>query len=54
LIQIDLEAGVVTLNGPDGDATYALGSAEGFNAVSRAWLRSGWDAADRSSSCPTT
>jgi cephalosporin hydroxylase len=44
LIKIDLKRGLVILDGEDGDATHTLGSAEGFNAVSRAWLRSGWDA----------
>ncbi len=44
MIHIDLEKGQVTLDGADGEASYALGSAEGFAAVSRAWLRSGWDA----------
>ncbi|HKR62335.1 MAG TPA: CmcI family methyltransferase [Thermoanaerobaculia bacterium] len=41
---MDFERGVVTLDGADGDATYNIGSAEGFEAVSKAWLRSGWDA----------
>jgi cephalosporin hydroxylase len=44
VIHIDFEKGEVTLEGNDGDATYALGSDEGFAAVSRAWVRSGWDA----------
>jgi len=44
MIHIDFEKGEVVLDGPDGDAAYPLGSSEGFNAVSRAWLRSGWDA----------
>lgn len=44
MIHIDLEKGEVTLDGPDGHATYSLATEEGFAAVSRAWLRSGWDA----------
>jgi cephalosporin hydroxylase len=44
MIHIDLEKEEVILDGADGNATYPLGSSEGFNAVSKAWLRSGWDA----------
>lgn len=44
MIHIDFEAGRVILDGTDGDAVFDLGSDEGFAAVSRAWLRSGWDA----------
>lgn len=44
MIHIDLEKGLVMFDGPDGEASYSLGSPEGFAAVSRAWLRSGWDA----------
>jgi cephalosporin hydroxylase len=44
MIHIDFEKGEVTLDGADGDATFSLASDEGFAAVSRAWLRSGWDA----------
>lgn len=44
MIHIDLENGVVTADGADGNATHPLGSAEGFNLVSRAWVRAGWDA----------
>lgn len=63
MIHIDLEHGVVTADGIDGNTSHPLGSAEGFNLVSRAWLRAGWDAkyvysftwmAGRSSSSPTT
>jgi cephalosporin hydroxylase len=39
-IQIDLEAGTVS----QGDATHAIGTPEAFAIVSKAWLRSGWDA----------
>lgn len=44
MIHIDLEQGTVTLDGADGGATHSLGTPEGFNAVSRAWVRAGWDA----------
>lgn len=44
MIHIDFEKGVVTLDEADGDGTYPLDTDEGFAAVSRAWLRSGWDA----------
>lgn len=40
-LAIDLEAGEVTLD--HGRATYALDTPEAFEAVSRAWLRAGWD-----------
>ena len=44
-ITIDLERGEVTVEpGSPGARTHALGSAEGFAAVSQAWLRAGWDA----------
>ena len=41
---IDDEAAVVTVQGLGAEHSYPLGSAEGFAAVSRAWLRAGWDA----------
>ena len=44
MIHIDLERGTVTLDGQDGDATLSLATDAGFQAVSRAWLRAGWDA----------
>jgi cephalosporin hydroxylase len=44
VIHVDLERGLVTADGADGQGVYALGSAEGFRLVSRAWLRAGWDA----------
>lgn len=44
MLHIDLDRGEVEVESPDGRRTYALGSAEGFAAVSRAWLRAGWDA----------
>jgi len=40
LLTIDLERGQVTV---DGRAAYPLDSPEAFAAVSRAWLRCGWD-----------
>jgi cephalosporin hydroxylase len=44
MIQIDLKAGTVAVRGEDGsNRTHALGSAEAFNVISRAWLRAGWD-----------
>ena len=42
-ITIDLEGGQVTIEGDEGSATYAIGAPEAFRAISRAWLRSGWD-----------
>jgi len=42
---VDLERAEVTVDPETPEArTLALGSAEGFDAVSRAWLRAGWDA----------
>jgi cephalosporin hydroxylase len=41
---IDDAAGEVTIRDDSGEKTYSLASAEGFAAVSRAWLRAGWDA----------
>jgi cephalosporin hydroxylase len=44
-LTIDLERGEVTVDPEAPQArTFALGSAEGFAAVSQAWLRAGWDA----------
>ena len=42
MISIDMEKGSVTVDGPDGSGTYDIGSAEGFEVISRAWIRSGW------------
>lgn len=44
MIHIDLENGRVTSDGADGENDFALASAEGFELVSKAWLRAGWDA----------
>jgi cephalosporin hydroxylase len=41
---IDEEAGVVIVRDGTRDTSYPLASAEGFAAVSRAWIRAGWDA----------
>ena len=41
---IDDEAAEVTISDQSGERRYPLGSAEGFAAVSDAWLRAGWDA----------
>lgn len=40
-LEIDLDAGVVTVD--RGAAVHSLNSPDGFAAVSRAWLRAGWD-----------
>jgi cephalosporin hydroxylase len=40
---IDEGSGCVTVNDEQGTRTFSLASAEGFAAVSRAWLRCGWD-----------
>ena len=44
MIRIDLEQGWVSEDGGDGEVRHALGSADGFALVSKAWLRAGWDA----------
>jgi cephalosporin hydroxylase len=41
---IDEVGGLVTVTDKNGERTFPLASAEGFAAVSRAWLRAGWDA----------
>jgi cephalosporin hydroxylase len=41
---IDDEAAEVTVSDKAGERRYPLASAEGFAAVSDAWLRAGWDA----------
>lgn len=43
LIEIDFERGEVTVEGATGRATYAMNTREAFGAISRAWLRCGWD-----------
>lgn len=42
-ISIDMENGQVTVQTDDGSNTYAMATEEAFNAISRAWLRCGWD-----------
>lgn len=44
MIRIDLEGGWVSEETTIGESRLALGSAEGFAIVSKAWLRAGWDA----------
>lgn len=44
MIKIDMEAGMVSLDGKDGDESFPIGTPEAFAAISRAWIRSGWDA----------
>jgi cephalosporin hydroxylase len=42
-VVIDLDAGHVTVENAQQTTRHDLGSAEGFAAVSAAWLRAGWD-----------
>ena len=44
MLKIDMERGLVEIDGPDGARTLPIGSPEAFALVSKAWLRSGWDA----------
>ena len=43
MLKIDEAAGVVTIEGPEGSVTHRLDSPEAFKAVSKAWVRCGWD-----------
>jgi cephalosporin hydroxylase len=43
-IEVDLRAGMVTVFEAESKRTLRLDTAEGFDAVSEAWLRAGWDA----------
>lgn len=43
MLKIDIERGLVEVDGPQGTVTHAIGSPEAFEWISRAWLRSGWD-----------
>ena len=43
MITIDPENGKVTVDTPDGTQTYDLSSPEAFGAISKVWLRAGWD-----------
>jgi cephalosporin hydroxylase len=42
-ITIDLVSGIVTLENDSGHLDFPLATPEAFSAISRAWLRSGWD-----------
>lgn len=42
-LSVDLEAGLVVTRRGGEEATHPIGSPEAFAAISRAWLRSGWD-----------
>jgi cephalosporin hydroxylase len=44
VITVDLEAGRVTLRDGGTEVSHDLASPEGFDLVTRAWLRAGWDA----------
>ena len=44
MITIDEANGLVTVDGPDGPATWPMTSPEAFRIVSDAWVRCGWDA----------
>ena len=43
MISIDLEQGLVTVEENGNRLEHAIGSAEAFEVLSKAWLRSGWD-----------
>ncbi|HKP03532.1 MAG TPA: CmcI family methyltransferase [Chthoniobacterales bacterium] len=43
-ITVDTGTGEVRVENAAGEAIYAMGTPEAFSAISRAWLRSGWDA----------
>lgn len=43
MIQIDFERGLVLVQEGKYEATHPIGSPEAFEAVSKAWLRCGWD-----------
>lgn len=44
MLKIDMEQGLVQLDGADGTTEMAIGSPDAFRAITKAWLRSGWDA----------
>lgn len=44
MIKIDLERREVILDGAEGSGTHALDSVVAFETLSKAWLRSGWEA----------
>jgi cephalosporin hydroxylase len=43
VIKINFEAGVVIVDENGGEIEHDIGSQEAFEAISNAWLRSGWD-----------
>ncbi|MFZ1220042.1 MAG: CmcI family methyltransferase [Chthoniobacterales bacterium] len=43
-ITIDTGSGQIRVEDATGEAVYGIGTPEAFAAISRAWLRSGWDA----------
>lgn len=44
MIKIDIEHGLVEHNSINGIEVYKIGSKEAFHLISKAWIRSGWDA----------
>jgi cephalosporin hydroxylase len=44
MLKIDFDRGIVETSSTDGTQAYPIGSPEAFRLISRAWLRSGWDA----------
>lgn len=44
MLKIDMERGVVEVDGENGKKVYSIGEQEAFALISKAWLRSGWDA----------
>lgn len=44
MLKIDMTLGLVEVDGPEGTARHAIGSPEAFALISKAWIRSGWDA----------
>lgn len=43
MLKIDEVKGVVSVDGPEGETSHPLDSAEAFRLVSKAWVRCGWD-----------
>jgi cephalosporin hydroxylase len=43
MINIDLEAGILSVSGEKETTTYKLGTPEAFAIISKVWLRAGWD-----------
>src|SRR5258708_39225870 len=44
MLKIDFDRGIVETSSTGGNTAYPIGSPEAFRLISRAWLRSGWDA----------